>query len=92
VKIMIVWKIIPGRYKATLETFLRTGGMLPAGAKSIGRWHVPGSALGWHVVEGELAAVAEHVGEWSDLLQCEVYPVMEDAEVADIAKTVLEKS
>ena len=44
-KIMIVWRTVPGKYKAALEAFLRSGGPVPAGAKTIGRWHVPGSCL-----------------------------------------------
>jgi hypothetical protein len=36
--------------------------------------------------------VAQHVAEWADLLECEVYPVMEDAEAATAANKVLGKS
>jgi hypothetical protein len=35
--------------------------------------------------------VAQHVAEWADLLECEVYPVMEDAEAATAAKKVFGK-
>lgn len=45
-KIMVVWRTVPGKYKAAVEQFLSTGGLPPAGAKSLGRWHVPGSTLG----------------------------------------------
>ena len=90
-KIMIVWKTVPGRYKAALEEFLRTGGPIPPGASSVGRWHTPGSTLGWHLVEGDLTAVAQHVAEWADVLECEVYPVIEDAEAAIAAKKALGK-
>ena len=55
--IMIVWKTVPGKYKTALEAFLRKGGPVPAGAKTLGRWHVPGSILGWHLVEGDLTAI-----------------------------------
>jgi hypothetical protein len=87
-KIMIVWRTIPGKYKTAVESFLREGGPVPPGAKTLGRWHVPGSILGWHLVEGDLTAVGQHVAEWADLLECEVYPVVEDAEAADAAKRV----
>jgi hypothetical protein len=90
-KIMIVWRTVPGKYKAALEAFLRSGGSVPAGAKTIGRWHVPGSVLGWHLVEGDLTAVAEHVAQWADLLECEVYPVTEDSEAAAAANKVFGK-
>lgn len=87
-RIMIVWKTVPGKYKAAVEAFLREGGPVPPGAKTIGRWHTPGSILGWHLVDGDLTAVAQHVAEWADLLECEVYPVIEDAEAATAAKKV----
>ena len=78
-KYMIVWKTVPGHYKPAVEQFLRTGGPLPAGLKKVGRWHVPGSTLGWHLMEGDdLGAVAEHVAEWANTLEIEVYPVIED--------------
>jgi len=87
-KIMIVWRTVQGKYKTAVETFLRTGGPVPPGAKSIARYHTPGSTLGWHLVEGDLTAVAQHVAEWADVLECEVYPVIEDAEAAAAAKKV----
>lgn len=91
-KIMIVWRTVPGKYKAAVEQFLRTGGPVPAGVKTLGRWHVPGSILGWHVVEAtDLTAVAQNMSEWADYLECEVYPVIEDAEAAAAAKNAFGK-
>ena len=90
-RIMIVWKTVPGKYKTALEEFLRGGGSVPPGAKTIGRWHTPGSTLGWHLVEGDLTAVAQHAAEWADLLECQVYPVIEDAEAASAANLALSK-
>jgi len=87
-KIMIVWRTVPGKYKTAVEAFLHKGGPVPSGAKTLGRWHVPGSILGWHLVEGDLTAVGQHVAEWADLLECEVYPVLEDDAAADAAKRV----
>lgn len=88
-KIMIVWRTVPGKYRAALEAFLRTGGPVPSGAKTIGRWHAPGSVLGWHLVEGDVAAVAQHIAQWADLLECEIYPVLGDDEAAAAAKKVM---
>jgi hypothetical protein len=77
---MIVWKIRPGAYKPAVESFLYGGGAVPAGIKTVGRWHTPGSTLGWHLVEGNnLAAVTQHVAEWGSLLELETYAVVEDA-------------
>jgi len=81
-KFMITWKIPPPQYKAAIERFLDTGAPDPAGVKTIGRWHAPGSFYGWHVVEGEAAGVAELEAMWGDVLELQRTPVIEDAEAA----------
>ena len=69
-----------------------TGGKPPEGTKTVGRWHVPGSILGWHLLEGDnLTALAEHVAEWADVIDLEVNPVIEDAAAAEAAKRVFGK-
>jgi hypothetical protein len=72
--------------KTAIEQFLGTGGPVAPGAKTIGRWHAPGSVIGWHLIEGDLAAVSQHVAEWAELLEYDIYPVMDDAEAAAVAK------
>lgn len=88
---MIVWRTVPGKYKPAVEAFLKAGGPVPRGSKTVGRWHTPGSTLGWHLIEGDLTAVAEHIAEWADLLQTEVYPVIEDADAGAAASKVYGK-
>jgi hypothetical protein len=90
-KVMLVWRTVPGKYTTALQEFQRTGAPLPAGVERIGRWHVPGSFLGWHLVDGDLTAIAEAVGEWADLLEVEAYPVIEDAEASTAVTRLLEK-
>ena len=50
-KVMVVWKTVPGNYKTAIDQFLSKGGPVPPGAKTVGRWHTPGSTLGWHLIE-----------------------------------------
>ncbi|MGA2755496.1 MAG: DUF3303 family protein [Terracidiphilus sp.] len=91
-KFMVVWKTVPGKYKTALEQFLKTGGPAPAKAKTVGRWHVPGSMLGWHLIEASgPEALAEHAAEWADVLELEIYPVIEDAAAGAAAKKVFGK-
>src|SRR5918993_3335348 len=67
---LVVWKTVPGKYKTALNDFLQRGGPVPAGAKTVGRWHTPGSTLGWHLIEADdLGLVAEHVAEWADVIE-----------------------
>lgn len=91
IKIMVVWRTVPGKFRAALEAILHGGGPVPPGAKTMGRWHVPGSIMGWHLIDGDLSAVAQHAGEWADLLECEVYPVIEDEEAGTAAKKTFGK-
>jgi Protein of unknown function (DUF3303) len=91
-KFMVVWKTIPGKYKTAVEQFLRTGAPAPAGAKTVGRWHVPGSMHGWHLIEASGPEVlAEHAAEWADVIGLAIYPVIEDAAAAAAAQKVFGK-
>ncbi len=78
-KVMVVWKTVPGKYRMAIDQFLKAGAPVPDGATTVGRWHTPGSTLGWHLIEAnDLAFVGEHVAHWADVLEIEVYPVIED--------------
>jgi Protein of unknown function (DUF3303) len=91
-KFMVVWRTIPGKYKTALEQFLKTGAPAPAGAKTLGRWHVPGSTLGWHLIEASgPEAMAEHIAEWADVIELEIHAVIEDAAAGAAAQKVFSK-
>ncbi|MGB8031873.1 MAG: DUF3303 family protein [Terracidiphilus sp.] len=91
-KFMVVWKTVPGKYKTAVDQFLKTGGPAPAKAKTVGRWHVPGSMLGWHLIEAsDPAVIAEHAAEWADVIELEIHPVIEDAAAGAAAKKVFGK-
>jgi len=82
-KYMISWKITPGHHKAAAGVFLKSGAPMPDGLTLIGRWHGPGSACGWAVVEGEdPKALAQHIAEWADLIEFQITPVLEDEDAA----------
>ena len=91
-KFMVVWKTAPGKYKAALEQFLKTGAPAPTGGKTLGRWHVPGSTLGWHLIEASgPEALAEHAAECADVLELEIHLVIEDAAAGAAAQNVYGK-
>ena len=91
-KFMGTWRTHPGLYKTAVQQFLKTGGNPPKGLKTVGRWHVPGSILGWHLLEGDdPTVVAQHVAEWADVIELEVNPVIEDAAAAEAASKVFGK-
>jgi len=91
-KYMLSWKIAPNNIKSAAEAFLKAGGPMPEGLNMIGRWHAPGSAYGWAVVEGNNpTAVAQHVAEWEHLLEFQITPVLEDADAAKALASVYGK-
>ena len=81
-KFMIAWKIPPSSYKPAVDALLSSGGPVPDGMTTLGRWHAPGSAYGWHLAEGDPVAVAEHVSEWAPFLEVQITPVIEDEDAA----------
>ncbi len=63
-KFMVTWKIAPGNHRAAVESFLSGGAPVPPELKTIGCWHVPGSAMGWLLVVGnDGVALVQHMGE-----------------------------
>ena len=50
-KFMLTWRTRPGMYQAAFQQFLKTGGPPPKGVTQVARYHVPGSVLGWHLLE-----------------------------------------
>lgn len=88
-KFIISWKIAPGHHKIAGERFLQSGAPMPEGLSMVGRWHAPGSVCGWLLVEAaNPEPLYEHVGQWADLLELQVTPVLEDAEAAQALSRV----
>jgi hypothetical protein len=81
-KFMVAWTISRACDRAAGERFLKTGAPDAAGVETTGRWHAPGSAVGWHVVEADASGVAELEAVGGDLLDVPITPVIEDAEAA----------
>ena len=64
----------------------------PKDVTQVARYHVPGSILGWHLLEtDDMTALAEHVNNWGDLIDIELNPVIEDAQAAEAASRVFGK-
>ncbi len=84
-KFMVEWDISCDDIDDAVEGFLELGAPMPEGLELHGRWHGPGSKLGWLLVETDHAkALYEHIAEWSSLLDFNVTPVIEDAEAAEV--------
>ena len=91
-KFMLTWRTRPGLYKGAFQQFQQTGGSPPKGVQQVARYHVPGSVLGWHILEtNDMTALAEHVNNWGDLIDIELNPIVEDAQAAEAAARVFGK-
>jgi len=77
-KYMVSWKIPSASYADAVGSFLAGDGDPPEGLSTVGRWHAPGSAYGWHLVEGDIDALAAHSALWARYVELEITPVIED--------------
>jgi hypothetical protein len=85
-KYMVVYTIVPGTFQAAVDRFLKTGGLPPAPAKMLGRWHGLGSQ-GFALVQSkDPSAVYQWVAQWADVLDMKVTAVLEDAPAARALK------
>ena len=77
-KYMVTWTLSSENYEDAAKEFLAGKGDPPPGLTHLGRWHVPGSSYGWHLMEGDEGALAQHLAFWGQYLDIEVNPVVED--------------
>jgi len=72
-----------------IARFLGTGGQPPAGAKLLGRWTRLDFSGGFVLVESDdPKAMTEFSLQWSDLMELEVIPVVEDQELAEVLQRI----
>lgn len=80
---MVTYRISPANRNAAQQRFKQGGGQPPAGVKMIGRRHRADGSGGFTLCESDdLVSVAKWTQEWSDLLEFEVCPVLDDQQVA----------
>ena len=82
------WKLRPHHFKGATARFLQGGAQPPAGIKTIGRWHYADGSGGVHVIEcSDPQSLIDFAAEWSDVLEIEIRPAVEDAQAgAALAK------
>jgi hypothetical protein len=74
---------------AGIARFQQTGGQPPQGAKLLGRWtQVDMSKVHVLMESDDPKALAGFAVDWSDLLEVETVPVMEDHELAAVLARV----
>ena len=86
-KFICVFSIEPdgGAQAEAIHRFRTTGGQPPAPAKLLGRWTRTDFAGGFLLLEtDDPKALTEFALGWSDLMQLEIFPVVDDQELGEV--------
>lgn len=79
---MTTYKISPAHRNAAQQRFKQGGGLPPKGVKMIGRRHKTDGSGGFALCESDDAvALAKWIQDWSDLLEFEIFPVLDDNQI-----------
>ena len=72
-----------------IARFLETGGQPPAGARLLGRWTRLDFSGGFVLVESDdPKAMTQFALDWSDLMELQIVPVLEDQELGEVLQRV----
>jgi hypothetical protein len=84
-KYIVSFPLSASTFKERSARFLETGGKPPEGVTMLGRWHAIGMSEGFVLAEtDDPKAVYKWVGQWADLIDFDVVPVIEDEEAAAV--------
>ena len=79
---MVTYQTPPAHRNAAQQRFKQGGGLPPAGVTMIERRHKADGSGGFTLCEStDLVAIAKWTQEWSDLLEFEIFPVLDDKEI-----------
>jgi hypothetical protein len=82
---LVEWILRPETRDEVIRRFKETGGAPPGGAKMLGRWHALSQSNGLAIVESsDPGAMAKWALEWSDLMEMEITPVVDDEGLTEI--------
>ena len=71
--------------EAIVARFIKTGGTPPSGIKLLARWHDVGGHRGYTICESDdPVAMSIWSDQWSDLMRIEVFPVVNDEQLAKV--------
>jgi hypothetical protein len=81
----IAYTVNPDQRDAAQKRFMSTGAMPPEGVAMHGRWHCAEGLAGFMIAEAESAvALAKWTQDWTDLLEFEITPVVNDEEMMGV--------
>ncbi len=83
------WKPDTNTQNEAISRFRKTGGQPPKGVKLLGRWTRADFAGGFDLLESEdPQALVEFALMWSDLMELNITPVVEDAQLSEVLQRV----
>ena len=83
------WKPDTKTRSEGISRFQRTGGLPPKGVTLLGRWTRADFGGGFDLLEtDDPQALAEFALMWSDLMQLEISPVLEDQPLAEVLQRI----
>jgi len=84
------WKPDTKTRAEAIDRFQKTGGQPPKGATLLGRWTRADFSGGYDLIESDdPQALFEFALMWSDVMQLEIAPVLEDQAVAQVFERAL---
>ena len=85
--VTFAWKPNTQQRAEGIARFRKTGGLPPEGAKLLGRWTRADFSGGFDLIESDNPqALAQFSLQWSDLMELNITPVLEDEELAQVLK------
>lgn len=84
-KFLVSYTIVPGAVKTAVGKFLAGEAAPQEGVTLLGRWHRIDGSGGFSLYETNQAdQLYRGITKWAELLEFEVFPVLEDAEAGPI--------
>jgi Protein of unknown function (DUF3303) len=84
-KFMLTYKLESETRDKAIARFKATGGRTPKGAQLLGRWTTADLHSGFALLESyDIKALVEFTLGWSDLMELEIVPLIEDDELSEV--------
>ncbi|MEW9580235.1 DUF3303 domain-containing protein [Paraburkholderia sp. DGU8] len=73
-----------------IARFQQTGGLPPDGVRLVGRWTRADLGAGFDLLEtDDMKKLTEFAYQWSDLMELDIVPVLDDAELSEVLGRVV---
>ena len=82
---MLTYRFEPEHRNQAIARFKVTAGRTPKGVQLLGRWTTADLSGGFALLQSyDIKALVEFTLEWSDLMELEIVPLIEDAQLNEV--------